>query len=79
MFIIVAKMRGQDLVTFRDPGTTSLKTSFQELMPLRMFTEHSHLGPRRSQIQILAQAKKKRRPNGCRFFLVAGAGFEPAT
>lgn len=32
----------RDLVTFRDPAITSLKTSFQELLALRIATGNSH-------------------------------------
>ena len=33
------------LVTFRDPGKTSLKTSFQEFIPLRNATDIAHPRP----------------------------------
>ena len=42
----------QDLVTFGDPVATSIKTSFEELTPLRPATGGSHLLPRSAGLQI---------------------------
>jgi hypothetical protein len=39
------RLEEQDLVTFRDPETSSLKTSFQEKISLRTATGSSHLQP----------------------------------
>ena len=51
------------MVTFRDPATTSLKTSFQELIALRIATGNSHpvRVPRKPNpwLASLAQPNKK--------------------
>ena len=49
---------GEDSVTFRDPETSSLKTSFQEKISLRNATGISHLRPSESEYRGLQQDKK---------------------
>ncbi len=49
----------ENSVTFRDPVATSLKTSFQELSPLRIATGNSHLRPSSVRESSLSRTKKK--------------------
>lgn len=69
----------QDSVTFGDPETSSLQTSLQEKISLRIATGNSHLRPLSvDSVQILNRPMKKPviRPT---LSLVHPAGFEPTT
>ena len=72
-------LRGQDLVTPGDPETSRLKTSFHRKVSLKLPLAVFACDLTVASSNLVPKPKKKRRPKGCRFFLVAGAGFEPAT
>ena len=65
------------MVTFRDPETTSLKTSFQELISLRTATGSSHLQASGFDLGHI-HAKQKEPDIAGSFCLVRMKGLEPS-